>query len=120
MLREIMETSQKPGEPKKRWFTSSTMDVFVWFSDHDEIVSYQFTYNKPGDEKAIVWSKEKGFSHLGVDDGANPGKHPGSPLFVADGTLNPRKIITMLQKDEGELTPWIKDFIVSGIEEHFK
>ncbi|MCP4471452.1 MAG: hypothetical protein GY815_12365 [Gammaproteobacteria bacterium] len=104
----------------KRWFTSLSMDVFIWFNDADEIISYQFTYNKPHDEKALVWSKEKGFSHLDVDDGANPGKHPGSPLFVADGIVSPTKLIFMLKEDEGDLEPRIKNFIVSGIEEHFK
>ena len=120
MLREIKETRQKPGEPKKRWLTSLSMDVFVWFNEDDEIVSYQFSYNKPHDEKALVWSKEKGFSHLGVDDGFNPGKHPGRPLFIADGTLQPKKLISMLKKDRGDLQPWIRDFIVAGIKENFR
>ena len=95
------------------------MDVFVWFNDDDEIISYQFTYNKPQDEKALVWSKEKGFSHLSVDDGAHPGKHPGSPIFVADGAVSPTKLISMLDEDEGDLEPQIKRFIISGIERHF-
>ncbi len=50
------ETSQKKGEPKKRWFTSLGMDLFVWLNDEDEIISYQLTYNKPHDEKALTWS----------------------------------------------------------------
>ena len=120
MLREIKETNQKRGELKKRWFTSLSMDVFVWFNDDGEITSYQFTYNKPHDEKALVWSKGKGFSHLGVDDGAHPGRHPGSPIFVKDGVVSPTKIISMLNEDKGDLKPWIKNFIVSGIKGHFK
>ncbi len=119
MLREIKETSQKTGEPKKRWFTSLSMDLFIWLNEEGEIISYQLTYDKPHDEKALTWSKEKGFTHLGVDDGTCSGKHPGSPLLVKDGVIEPTKIITMLKKDTGELKPWIKNFIVSGIEEHF-
>ncbi len=120
MLREIKETSQKKGEPKKRWFTSLSMDLFVWLNDEDEIISYQLTYNKPHKEKALTWSKEKGFAHLGVDDGTRSGKHPGSPLLVKDGVIKPDKIISMLRKDSGELKSWIKNFIVSGIEEHLE
>ncbi len=120
MLREIKNTSQKRGEPKKRWFSSLSMDVFVWIDDAGEIVSYQFTYNKPQDEKALVWRKDQGYSHLGVDDGVQPGKYPGSPIFIADGSLDPENIIAMLRRDQGELEPWIADFIVSGIETHFK
>lgn len=95
------------------------MDVFVWLNDDGEIISYQLTYLKPHDEKALVWSKEKGFSHLGVDDGANPGKHPGSPLYIADGTINHPKLISMLNEDGGDLDPWIRNFIISGIERQF-
>ncbi len=47
MLREIEETSQKRGEPKRRWFSGSEMDLFVWLNEDDEIVSYQLTYDKP-------------------------------------------------------------------------
>lgn len=120
MLREIKEMNQKRGEPKKRWFTSLSMDIFVWLNDDDEIISYQLAYNKPHDEKALLWSKEKGYSHLAVDDGSHPGKHPGSPLLVADGLVEPDQILSMLKEDKGELTPWIKNFIVSGIEEYFR
>ena len=119
MLREIKETSQNPGEPRRRWFSGSTMDLYIWQNEEDEIVSYQLTYDKPHAEKALVWKKDKGFSHLGVDDGQNPGKHPGSPLFVEDGILVPSKIISGIMKYGDELDPTIKEFIVSGIEEHF-
>ena len=120
MLREIKEISQKRGEPKKRWFTSLSMDLFVWLSEEEEIISYQLTYNKPHDEKALTWNREKGFSHSGVDDGSRSGKHPGSPLLVKDGVIKPTKIISMLRKDAGDLKPWIKNFIVSGIEDHYE
>ena len=118
MLREIKETTQKPGEPRKRWFSSLSMDVFVWLDDADDIVSYQLTYDKPHDEKALIWSREKGFTHLGVDDGTRPGKYPGSPLFVEDGVFVPGKIVSMLKNDKGDLEPRIKNFILGSIGEH--
>ena len=119
MLREFMETSQKSGEPKRRWFSGSTMDLFIWQNEEDEIVSYQLTYDKPHAEKALVWNKDEGFSHLGVEDGQNPGKHPGSPLFVEDGIMNPLKILSNLNKYGDEIDPVVKEFIATGIEEHF-
>lgn len=120
MLREIKETSQKIGAPKRRWFVDSSMDLFVWINDDDEVVSFQLTYDKPHAEKAITWSEEKGITHLGVDDGKRPGKHPGSPLLVKDGVIKPLKIVSMLSKNSGDLDPSIKNFIVSGIKGHFK
>lgn len=119
MFREILDTIQKRDEPRRRWFSSLSMDLFVWLDDDDEITRYQLTYNKPHDEKALVWDREKGFAHLGVDDGVRPGKHPGSPLLIKDGIFIPSKVVAMIRNDEGDLAPWIKNFIVAGIEAHF-
>ena len=119
MLREIKETGQRRGERKKRWFSNSNMDLFIWFDDDDEIVSYQLTYDKPNAEKALTWSAEHGFSHTGVDDGTRPGKHPGSPLLVANGAFEAAKILALLKENSGELHPSVTNFIVLGIEEYF-
>jgi hypothetical protein len=120
MLREITKVSQKRDEPRKRWFSSHSMDLFIWFDGDDRIVSFQFTYDKPHDEKALTWSREEGLAHMGVDDGSRSGKHPGSPLFVLDGAVSPGKIISMLLENAGELDPSIENFIVSCIEECYK
>ena len=120
MLREIKNVSKKRDEPKKRWFSSPDMDLFIWFDSDDSIVSYQFTYDKPNNEKALIWSAEEGLSHMEVDDGSRPGKHPGRPLIVADGVVKPYKIISMIQNNAGELDASIKNFIVAGIEAYIQ
>jgi len=120
MLREIRSTSQRQNEPEKRWFSSSSMDLFIWFDDEGNIVSYQLAYNKPHDEKAIVWNKKSGFEHLSVDDGTRSGKHPGSPLLVPDGIADSARLVSLLKENAGELDPSLKNFIVSGIEAYFK
>ena len=119
MLREVKDISQKRGEPKKRWFSSLDMDLFVWFNDAGEIISYQLTYNKPHDEKALIWSKGGGFSHLAVDEGVRPGKYPASPLLVQDGEAGFSRIVDVLKKNSGELDPAINSFIVTGINKQF-
>ena len=48
--------------------------------------------------KHWTWSKDRGFTHLGVDDGARSGKHPGSPLLVKDGVFKPENLLKMLKK----------------------
>lgn len=120
MLREIAGTKQRLNEPKKRWFTSLAMDLFVWFDEEDQIISYQLSYNKQRSEKALIWSRDKGYSHLGVDESTPAGKYPGSPLLVADGALNPAALIALIQDSQGDLHPRIKDFIIDGIEDYFK
>ena len=119
MLRKIKAASQNPGEPHRRWYSSLKMDLFVWFGDSNGIVSYQLTYNKPHKEKALVWKENGFFLHLGVDDGCRPGQYSGSPLFYRDGKINALNVVSLLNKDSGDLEVSIKDFIISGIDEYF-
>lgn len=120
MLREIKKTSQDRGEPKRRWFSGSEMDLFVWLNEDDEIVGYQLTYDKPHSEKALIWNEKEGITHLGVDEGLKPGGHPGSPLLVPDGIMDPSKIISKLKECGEDVDPSIKSFIISGIEKYYE
>ena len=119
MLREIKKTSQKPDEPRKRWFSGPEMDLFIWFDPADEILSYQLSYNKLHGERVLTWKRGHGFDHLGVDEGARPGKHPASPLLVKDGALVPSTVVSLLERDASELDPEIRHFIISGIQASF-
>lgn len=120
MLREVKAVSQKPGEPNRRWFSSASMDLFVWVNENDEVVSYQLTYDKPHTEKALTWKKCEGFLHFDVDDGSRPGKHPGSPLLKRDGKINAFKVVALLKKNSADLPPFLKQFIISSIENYLK
>ncbi|HEX6592464.1 MAG TPA: hypothetical protein VF050_10735 [Moraxellaceae bacterium] len=84
MLTEIARTHQRPGEPRRRWFTSETLDLMVWLDEAGELLAFQFSYGKPQDEKALSWSRQQGLSAQQVEDGSNllPG-HKASPLLVA-------------------------------------
>lgn len=117
MLREIKNTLQKPDEPRKRWFSSPDMDLFVWLNDNDDIVGYHLTYDKKAQEKALTWKKDKGFTHSGVDDGSRPGKHPGSPLLTKDVSIQHYLLIRSLSKNKGDLDEDIHSFILAGIKE---
>ena len=120
MLREVKQVSQKPGESTRRWFSSPGMDLFVWVNENGAIASYQLTYDKPHAEKALTWKEDEGFLHFDVDDGSRPGRHPGSPLLKRDGKINPFKVIALLQKNSGDLQPYLKQFIISSIENYLK
>ena len=119
-LREINNTRQESGELRRRWFSGEEMDLYVWLNDEEVIVAYQLTYDKPHSEKAVVWKEEEGISHLGVDDGSNPGGHPGSPLLVPDGKMNGTRIIAKLKEHGSDLDSEITGFIISSIQSQLK
>ena len=119
MFREISGVKQIPSEPFRRWFSCESMDLFVWTDELGEVVSYQLSYDKPHPEKALSWSIERGFSHDDVDDGSRPGRHPGSPILVADSEFAARRVLAMFQANANQLENDLQKFIVSGISRHF-
>ncbi len=114
MLREIPNTSQVLDKPERRWFSSVKMDVFIWV-ENGTVVGFQITYDKPHAEKALAWNADRGFTHHSVDDGSHSGRHPGSPLLVADGVLNLPRLVYLITNGFGDIAPDIKDFIVTKL-----
>ena len=55
MLREIA-ARQVPGDPKRRWFTSPRIDLFVWLDEHDSPSGFQLCYDKESREHALTWT----------------------------------------------------------------
>ncbi len=92
MLREIHKVKQYSGEPRRRWFADESMDLFVWYSRDGSISGFQLSYDKPYAERAITWKRDGGFDHARVDDGARPGKHPETPLLLADGAFDSLRV----------------------------
>ena len=115
MFREIGATKQKIGEPRKRWFSSETMDCFVWTGDLDNIVCVQLTYNKQAREKALIWQKDSGISFFDVDDGCQPRKHPSTPIFVRANSGHVDNIIGKLMKERGDLDMQTLNFLIGKI-----
>jgi len=69
MLSEVTNTRQIEGEPRRRWFTDPSIDLYVWYDERGAVVQFQICYDKGPDEKALNWNAGAGFSHRGVDDG---------------------------------------------------
>lgn len=109
MLREISSTRQNPDEPRKRWFSSTSMDLVAWFDDDDVIVAFQLCYDKSDAERALVWSRRDArLAHLVVDDGeSRAGKHKASPLLISGKHLPLQRVREKLLLESSELPPVI-------------
>jgi len=86
MLREIEKTRQIAGEPTRRWFSDTSMDLIVWV-EQESAVGFQLTYDKPHAEKAVTWTLEPPYlHHTGVDDGEyQAGRFKSTPILVPEG-----------------------------------
>lgn len=109
MLREISATRQSPDEPRKRWFSSASMDLVTWFDDGDVLVAFQLCYDKSHAERAVVWRRRGArLEHLAVDDGESiPGKHKAAPILMAGHRLPLQRVREKLLLESSELPPVI-------------
>jgi len=82
MLHEITRLRQSNRLLQKRWFTSTEMDLFVWFRNSVPI-RFQLAFDKSNHEQMIGWDIYQGFKHYVVDNGEDqPGKYKKTPILI--------------------------------------
>jgi hypothetical protein len=112
MLREICDVRQVPGEPKRRWFSDETLDLIVWLDERQEILGFQLCYDKTGNQRALTWRRDGGYSHQRVDDGEwRPGKYKQSPILLADGRCDMTALAAEFSRRAQSIEPAIVAFV---------
>jgi hypothetical protein len=121
LLREIRNVRQVPGELRRRWFTSETMDLIVWIDDTNGPTQLQLCYDKGRrrSERALTWKFGAGYTHTAVDDGEiGNGRYKSTPILVADGGFNTERVNNLFLKDGAELPSDIMLFVTTKIQEY--
>jgi hypothetical protein len=117
MLYEIKRARQVPGEGFRRWFTDADHDLVVWYPQRgsQEIVGFQFAYDKQTNEHALTWTRERGFEHHRIDAGEKPGQFNASPILVADGLPDPGRLAERFKQVATNLDAGLYQFIVDKL-----
>lgn len=100
MLKETLNAQQPPDEPRRRCFTDRDSDLYVWYDDTDQVIQFQFCYNKGPEERAFTWSHAHGVVHHGVDDGSRSGgfAFKGTPILTGRTPLDMTPMIAMFRE----------------------
>ena len=117
LLREIHVSQSVEDGLTKRWFAHEDIDLFIWMDESGNLVSYQMSFDKNYAQKALAWDVMQGFSTLGVDEGARPGKHPGSPLLIDKPDICVDQAFSLFVENSSDLEPTIRENIIAGISE---
>lgn len=121
MLREIRNVRQVPGELRRRWFTSDSMDLIVWVDEDDGPAQLQLCYDKGRRrlERALIWKRDVGYTHTAVDDGElGNGRYKSTPIMVTDDGFNSERVAKLLSRDGVHLPTDIFDFVTTKINEY--
>ena len=120
MLREIQTVRQIPGELRRRWFTSGTMDLVVWCDAGNSPAGLQFCYDKGRAERALTWKSESGFSHMAIDDGEGSAglRYKATPVLMADGSFDTNRVIDLFIAHSQYVPTQIVDFVSAKMREY--
>lgn len=119
MLKEVLDARQVAGDARRRVFFSEKLDLTVWLDDRDGIVGFELCYDKEKNERAVRWSREKGFLHQKVDDGENrPGRYKATPILVPDGAFPVKKISRLFQDNSRDIDRTIANFVYRKLLEY--
>lgn len=116
MLREISETRQIRGEPRRRWFNSAAMDLYVWYDNEGVPLGFQLCYGKPDEERALTWFRPASYSHMRVDTGPSEGQGRGTPLLVLDGLFEPASVRAEFARLGADLPPDVRDLVIARLD----
>ena len=126
MLVERTNVRQIAGEGYRRWFSDEYFDLILWYegeaqadSTADKVVGFQLCYDKRGQERALSWHREGGFSHDLIDAGEIPGKASMSPVLQPGGEL-PEAVIERFRSSSLEVGLFIKNLVCTKLSEYRK
>jgi hypothetical protein len=117
MLREI-DTSQPPGEPPRRWFCGAGLDLVVWIKPNGQVLGFQLCYAKAGEERALTWLSDRGYTHCRVDDGESDPAKNQTPILVADGVFPKAEVLGAFDQQSERLVPEYRDFVRRKVAEY--
>jgi hypothetical protein len=116
MLREEKNIRQITGEPPRRWFADEFFDLIVWLDPDGSLWGFQLCYDRGYAPRALTWTKAKGYTHEGIDDGeVGGGAHKGSPILVQDGVFDAEPIGDRLSAASRDLPPGISAFVLEKV-----
>ena len=119
MLKEITEVKKVEGEPRRRWFTDTMLDLYVWYDDEDNIMQFQISYDKGPNEQALNWNRESGVANYSVDDGEGATfRMKSTPVIVADSEYDMDKVIHLVEQQGFKLEHDLFEFIIAALTEN--
>jgi hypothetical protein len=116
-LREISGVRQDEPQTMRRWFHSDYFDLFVWQAPEGEVLSFQLCYGIDTSERALVWRRELGFFHDGVELGEpRPGRAAATSL-EGDGPFPATAVAARFAREAEGVPNEIRNFIIARIRE---
>lgn len=131
MFREIKISRQPTDGRKKRWYQSDYFDLFVWYVKHEdrtaprerrEFVTMQLCYDTGGRQRALEWSKARGFLHHRVakDSDSLSDHGAGAAELRAGGEFDSDRVLPRFMQQAPTLPPIVREFVLERLADYAK
>lgn len=121
-VRRYPRPAQVEGEPKRRWFSDSDLDLIVClepgashsaaaYQPADRIIGFQLCYDKGGTERAVTWHEATGYTHSRVDMGETGLKSKRTPVLVSESDFDLLKVAELFRQRSAEIERGIFQFV---------
>ena len=116
MLEEIGSSSRSSGDTLRRWFSDSSLDLYIWEDNAGIIIRFQLCYGKGNDEHAFTWHNSGSWTHHKVDDGEAVGQnYKSSPILIPDGKFDPSSLAKTFMDNSMNIDPDLSAFVCNKL-----
>ena len=112
---QIIPARQVPGEPLRRWFTGSDLELITWHDADDRLIGFQLCYDRQRSERALTWRADGGFLHDAVDSGESEPDANRTPILLSDGAFDAPRVSVIFQAASATLEPELRAEILARL-----
>jgi hypothetical protein len=109
---------QVPHDLDRRWISDDYFDLIVWYESLDQIHGFQLCYDKPHRERALTWTRTRGYLHTAIDSGESKPTTNRTPILIADGTFPAGQIKREFMIRGGLLPTEIRELVLARIKDY--
>ena len=102
----------------RHWISDEYFDLIVWYEADGHIYGFQLCYDKPDRERALTWTRDKGFLHTTIEPGESKPTANRTPILIVDGTFPARKVTDEFIVRSASLPAAIRELVLTRIDEY--
>lgn len=115
-LTEVLKTRQNKGEDRRRWFSSTEMDLIVWYSADDAVSAFELCYDKDSQEKSLVWRTTAQMRHASVDPGEPVVMgYKMTPIHLPGGIPDFEQVMGLFESASSALPTALRDVVLNAL-----
>lgn len=102
----------------RRWMSDDYFDLIVWYEPSGAIHGFQLCYERNRNERALTWTRQKGFRHSGIDSGEQCPLGNATPVLRKGAAFPAAKVQREFAARSKSLPAEIRELVLARIAEY--